>query len=94
MAELHGFERENFKPEEFVKELVQECVAGSELQQRKTKLENLNLNVSNSLKRHVFTNYLQFIDTAREISREYWSLECQKRNKNIQNTPLNPIIKF
>lgn len=68
---LKGFEKPDFKPDGFVKELVQECVGGPELMQRKAKLQTISESVSSSLKKHVFENYMQFIETAREISREY-----------------------
>lgn len=54
-----------------VKELVQECVGGPELQQRRTKIQNFRDDVSSKLKKHVYENYMQFIDTAKEISRTY-----------------------
>lgn len=51
-----------------VKELVQEAVGGPELQHCKVKVQNLSDQVSSSLKKHVYENYMQFIDTAKEIS--------------------------
>lgn len=53
-----------------VKELVQECVGGAELQQQKSKIQTFTEQTSSSLKRHVYANYMQFIETAKEISRE------------------------
>lgn len=53
-----------------VKSLVQECVGGSELQQRKAKIQAYSDQTSSSLKKHVYANYMQFIETAKEISRK------------------------
>jgi exocyst complex component 8 len=50
--------------------LAQECVGGGELQQRKAKIQNINDDISSSLKKHVYENYLEFIETAKEISRK------------------------
>lgn len=53
-----------------VKELVNECVGGSELQQRKAKIQSFSDQTSSKLKKHVYDNYMQFIETAKEISRK------------------------
>lgn len=62
-----------------VKELVQDCVGGPELQQTKAKIQSHSDTVSSTLKKHVYENYMQFIETAKEISRmmsfETW-LDC------------------
>ncbi|XP_055541614.1 exocyst complex component 8 [Wyeomyia smithii] len=62
------FERDNFNAEKYVKELVQDCVGGPELQQTKAKIQNHSDTVSSTLKKHVYENYMQFIETAKEIS--------------------------
>lgn len=54
-----------------MKNLVQDCVGGAELQQCKSKVQVLSDQVSSALKKHVYENYMQFIDTAKEISREF-----------------------
>lgn len=54
-----------------MKDLVQECVGGSELQQRKLKIQNFSDQTSSQLKKHVYANYMQFIETAKEISRKH-----------------------
>lgn len=54
-----------------VKELVNECVGGSELQQRKAKIQSFSDQTSSKLKKHVYDNYMQFIETAKEISRKF-----------------------
>lgn len=70
-----------------MKGLVQECVGGSELQQRKSKIQNFSDQTSSQLKKHVYANYMQFIETAKEISRKYksnsmnyWSLDLSYRS--------------
>ncbi|XP_055607993.1 exocyst complex component 8 [Uranotaenia lowii] len=65
---LAVFERENFNAEKYVKELVQDCVGGPELQQTKAKIQAHSDTVSSTLKKHVYENYMQFIETAKEIS--------------------------
>lgn len=52
-----------------MKELSQNYVGGSELQNLRKKIQNLSEETSNNLKRNVYQNYVQFIDTAKEISR-------------------------
>lgn len=52
-----------------VKELVQDCVGGAALQQCKSKIQSYNEQTSSALKKHVYANYKQFIETAKEISR-------------------------
>lgn len=44
-------------------------MGGSELQNLRKKIQNLSEETSNNLKRNVYQNYVQFIDTAKEISR-------------------------
>ncbi|KAL1130922.1 hypothetical protein AAG570_012163, partial [Ranatra chinensis] len=51
-----------------VKEISQVCVGGLELQQHKTKVQALSEETSQALKKNVYKNYMQFIETAREIS--------------------------
>ncbi|KAJ6634747.1 Exocyst complex component 8 [Pseudolycoriella hygida] len=65
---LNAFDTKNFKCDDYVKDLVQECVGGSELQQRKLKIQNFSDQTSTQLKKHVYANYMQFIETAKEIS--------------------------
>lgn len=54
-----------------VKELVIECVGGNELQQRRTKIQTYSDQTASKLKKHVYDNYMQFIETAKEISRKF-----------------------
>ncbi|XP_052868771.1 exocyst complex component 8 [Anopheles cruzii] len=62
------FEKDNFNAEKYVKNLVQDCVGGPELLQTKQKIHGLSETVSSTLKKHVYENYMQFIETAKEIS--------------------------
>jgi hypothetical protein len=52
-----------------VKELSQRCVGGQELQQQRQKIQFLADETNISLKKNVYQNYMQFIETAKEISR-------------------------
>lgn len=52
-----------------VKEISQICVGGLELQQQRCKIQTLAEETSTALKKNVYHNYMQFIETAKEISR-------------------------
>nr|CAD7398301.1 unnamed protein product [Timema cristinae] len=58
----------DFNPDKYVKELSQRCVGGQELQQQRQKIQALADETNLSLKRNVYQNYMQFIETAKEIS--------------------------
>ncbi|EFN78206.1 exocyst complex component 8 [Harpegnathos saltator] len=62
------FTAEDFNPEKFVKELSAQCVGADELRQQRAKIQELANNTSAQLKRNVYQNYMQFIETAKEIS--------------------------
>ncbi|XP_055716486.1 exocyst complex component 8 [Phlebotomus papatasi] len=62
------FDGKGFKAEDHVRDLVQECVGGPELLQRKAKIQTFSDQTSSALKKHVYENYMKFIDTAKEIS--------------------------
>lgn len=64
------FSTEKFNGDDYVKHLVKEMVAGSELSEFRKQLTTEKEGVSNLLKKKVFENYSQFIETAREISRK------------------------
>lgn len=49
---------------------MQESVGGAELQQQRSKIQTFSEQTSSSLKKHVYANYMQFIETAKEISRK------------------------
>lgn len=63
-----------------VKELVQDCVGGAALQQCKAKIQAYGDQTSSTLKKHVYANYMQFIETAKEISR---MIETQFPNEKL-----------
>lgn len=63
------FSSESFVADDYVKRLVKEMVAGSELSEYKKQLQKEKEEISFGLKKKVFENYTQFIETAREISR-------------------------
>ncbi|XP_076683569.1 exocyst complex component Exo84 [Andrena cerasifolii] len=62
------FATENFNPEKFVKDLGAQCVGADELRQQRGKIQELANSTSAQLKRNVYQNYMQFIETAKEIS--------------------------
>lgn len=62
------FAAEDFNPEKFVKELSAQCVGADELRQQRAKIQELANGTSAQLKRNVYQNYMQFIETAKEIS--------------------------
>ncbi|XP_066141876.1 exocyst complex component 8 [Euwallacea fornicatus] len=57
-----------FIPEKYVKDISQNYVGGSELKNIKKKIQVLADDTSNNLKKNVYQNYVQFIETAKEIS--------------------------
>ncbi|KAL5274501.1 EXOC8 family protein [Megaselia abdita] len=62
------FDKKDFKVETYINKLVQDVVGGAEIEQRKKKIQELSDSTSASLKKHVYANYMQFIETAKEIS--------------------------
>lgn len=65
---MEKFAVPDFVPERYVKELAKSCVGGEELQQQKEKIGILAEETANALKKNVYENYMQFIETATEIS--------------------------
>lgn len=63
--------------------MVQEAVGGTEIEQRKKKIQELSDLTSASLKKHVYANYAQFIETAKEISRKLIFLDIENLTYNI-----------
>nr|CAG4641498.1 EOG090X021B [Eurycercus lamellatus] len=57
-----------FVAELYVKELTQQCVGGHDLQQHRQKIQALSEETNQYLKKNVYQNYMQFIETAKEIS--------------------------
>lgn len=62
------FAADDFNAEKFVKDLSAQCVGADELRQQRAKIQELANNTSALLKRNVYQNYMQFIETAKEIS--------------------------
>ncbi|XP_016660436.1 exocyst complex component 8 isoform X2 [Acyrthosiphon pisum] len=58
----------DYQPEKYVKELSQRCMGPEELLQQKTNVQSLGEQINTMLKKNVFYNYIQFIDTAKEIA--------------------------
>lgn len=54
-----------------VRELSLNFVGGLELARLRKKVHSLSEETSNNLKKNVYENYMQFIDTAKEISRKF-----------------------
>ncbi|CAD0204398.1 unnamed protein product [Chrysodeixis includens] len=65
---MEKFAVPDFAPERYVKELAKSCVGGEELQQQKDKIQSLAEETASALKKNVYENYMQFIETATEIS--------------------------
>lgn len=65
---MEKFAVPDFVPERYVKELTKTCVGGEDLQQQKEKIETLAEETASALKKNVYENYMQFIETATEIS--------------------------
>ncbi|XP_075983523.1 exocyst complex component Exo84 [Anticarsia gemmatalis] len=65
---MEKFAVPDFVPERYVKELAKSCVGGEELQQQKEKIQGLAEETASALKKNVYENYMQFIETATEIS--------------------------
>ncbi|XP_043461106.1 exocyst complex component 8 [Leptopilina heterotoma] len=63
-----SFASETFNPEKFVKDLSAQCVGADELRKQRARIQELADSTSAQLKRNVYQNYMQFIETAKEIS--------------------------
>lgn len=59
---------DDFSPEKYVKELSQRCVGGPELRRLCKKVKGFSDDTNSLLKRNVYQNYMQFIESAKEIS--------------------------
>ncbi|XP_063773753.1 exocyst complex component 8 [Pseudophryne corroboree] len=58
----------NFQAEQYVKHLSQQSDGDRDLQEHRQRIQSLADETAQSLKRNVYQNYRQFIETAREIS--------------------------
>ncbi|SPP89575.1 exocyst complex component 8 [Drosophila guanche] len=65
---MKEFDDFNFSVYKYTKELTRECVGGSDLQQRKNEIEAYNETTAATLKQTCKNNYMEFIQTAKEIS--------------------------
>ncbi|EDX14520.1 GD18151 [Drosophila simulans] len=65
---MKEFDDFNFSVEKYTKDLTRECVGGSDLQQRKKEIEAYNETTAATLKQTCKKNYMEFIQTAKEIS--------------------------
>ncbi|XP_057333123.1 exocyst complex component 8 [Microplitis mediator] len=65
---ITSFAADEFNPEKFVKDLSTQCIGADELYKQRTKIQELGDKISFQLKRNVYQNYMQFIETAKEIS--------------------------
>ncbi|KAI5642547.1 vps51/Vps67 domain-containing protein [Phthorimaea operculella] len=65
---MEKFAVPDFAPERYVRELAKSCVGGEELAQQKEKIQTLSEETASALKKNVYENYMQFIETATEIS--------------------------
>ncbi|CAH1988918.1 unnamed protein product [Acanthoscelides obtectus] len=62
------FSAKDFKADKYVKNLSQNYIGGFELQNFRKKILAISEETNNNLKKNVYQNYVQFIDTAKEIS--------------------------
>ncbi|XP_040577089.1 exocyst complex component 8 isoform X2 [Lepeophtheirus salmonis] len=58
----------DYDPDRYVKEIAQRCVGGHELLLQRSNIKSLSEDTHSLLKKNVYQNYRQFIETAREIS--------------------------
>lgn len=61
-------ESPNFDPQDYVKLLSQHSDGDRDLQEHRQKIQNLADETAQNLKKNVYKNYRQFIETAKEIS--------------------------
>ncbi|XP_028394084.1 exocyst complex component 8-like [Dendronephthya gigantea] len=60
--------KEDFDPDKYVKDMCGNCNTHAELKEQQKKIKTLNEETAATLKRNVYRNYQQFIETSREIS--------------------------
>ncbi|ENN75228.1 exocyst complex component 8 [Dendroctonus ponderosae] len=65
---FHLLSAPEFVPEKYVRTISHNYVGGSELKNLKKRIQALSDETNNSLKKNVYQNYVQFIDTGKEIS--------------------------
>ncbi|XP_015779421.1 PREDICTED: uncharacterized protein LOC107357295 [Acropora digitifera] len=64
----NNFTSSYFDPEKYVKDLAAECDTDAQLQEHRKRVQTLSEETAISLKRNVYKNYMQFIETSKEIS--------------------------
>lgn len=65
-------------------------MGGAELHKRKQQIQSYSDQTSSALKKHVYANYMQFIETAKEISRKLENL----RSFFYRRVKCNTILIF
>ncbi|XP_037949607.1 exocyst complex component 8 [Teleopsis dalmanni] len=65
---MKDFDKPDFSVEKYTKQLVKECIGGPDVAQRKRDIQAYSDQTSATLKKSVYANYMQFIETAKEIS--------------------------
>ncbi|XP_065833602.1 exocyst complex component 8-like [Oscarella lobularis] len=68
MIDREHFVADDFDAEEFAKSLSASCESDVELQKQRRAIQSLIDDTSHSLKKNVYKNYTQFIETSKEIS--------------------------
>ena len=58
----------DYDPTKYVSEISQGCVGGEDVVQKRKVIQSLADETNNQLKKNVYQNYSQFIETAKEIS--------------------------
>ncbi|XP_033223008.1 exocyst complex component 8 [Belonocnema kinseyi] len=86
-----SFASEDFNPEKFVKELSAQCVGADELRKQRARIQELADSTSAQLKRNVYQNYMQFIETAKEISHLESEMYQLSQFLSEQRTLLNAL---
>ncbi|XP_078372315.1 exocyst complex component 8-like [Oculina patagonica] len=62
------FTSSSFDPEKYVRDLSAQCDTDAELQDHRKRIQTLSEETAVSLKKNVYKNYMQFIETSKEIS--------------------------
>ncbi|XP_068699488.1 exocyst complex component 8-like isoform X2 [Montipora foliosa] len=62
------FTSSSFDPEKYGKDLAAECDTDAQLQEHRKRIQALSEETAVSLKKNVYKNYIQFIETSKEIS--------------------------
>ena len=85
----------DYDPSRYVSEISQRCVGGEEVLAQRKVIQGLSDETNNQLKKNVYQNYRQFIDTAKEIGfleKEMYQLShmiTDQRNLLLELTQFN-----